>query len=61
MKMRNDLSRIAVCRAMRDCYSIAQVAVNLDLADIIEQKRAYNANRADHKLENRLKAGGKAF
>lgn len=28
---------------------------------IFQEKRAYNANRADHKLENRLKPGGKAF
>lgn len=28
---------------------------------IFQQKRAYNAQRADHKPENRLAAGGKAF
>ena len=28
---------------------------------IFQEKRAYNAQRADHKLENRLKPGGKAF
>ena len=28
---------------------------------IFQEKRAYNANRADHKPENRLQAGGKAF
>lgn len=29
--------------------------------DIFEEKRAFNRERADHKLENRQKAGGKAF
>lgn len=29
--------------------------------DIFGEKRAFNANRADHKIENRLKEGGKAF
>lgn len=29
--------------------------------DIFEEKRAFNRERADHKLENRRKAGGKAF
>lgn len=28
---------------------------------IVQEKRAFNASRADHKLENRLKAGGKKF
>jgi hypothetical protein len=32
-----------------------------DLGGAIAEKRAYNANRADHKLENRIKPGGKAF
>lgn len=33
----------------------------INLLDIIGQKRAYNKQRADHKPENRLAAGGKAF
>lgn len=32
-----------------------------DLAGAIEEKMAYNAERLDHKLENRAKEGGKAF
>lgn len=32
-----------------------------DLGGAIAEKRAYNAQRADHKLENRVKPGGKAF
>lgn len=34
--------------------------LGLDLGGAIEEKRAYNANREDHKLENR-RNGGKAF
>ena len=34
---------------------------NLDIAGAIAEKMKYNANRADHKLENRAKQGGKAF
>lgn len=34
---------------------------NLDLAGAYVEKRAYNDSRPDHKLENRCKAGGKAF
>ena len=36
-------------------------ALNVDLGRIIEEKRKVNANRADHKVENRLKDGGKRF
>ena len=32
-----------------------------DLGGAIVEKMAYNANRADHKIENRLKDGGKKF
>lgn len=31
------------------------------IGDIFEEKRAFNANRADHKIANRVKDGGKAF
>lgn len=31
------------------------------IGTIIQEKRAFNRNRADHKPENRLKDGGKAF
>jgi hypothetical protein len=36
-------------------------AYELDLGGAIVEKLAYNANRADHKLENRLKDGGKKY
>ena len=35
--------------------------LNLDVAGAISEKLAYNANRADHKRENREKDGGKHF
>jgi hypothetical protein len=50
--------------SMRDAVMmVVQFArVNgIDLLDIIVQKRAYNATRADHQVENRKAEGGKAF
>lgn len=35
--------------------------LNLDLAGAYAEKRDYNDKRADHKIENRLKAEGKKF
>lgn len=36
-------------------------AHNLDLAGAVVEKLAFNQSRADHKVENRVKDGGKAF
>lgn len=36
-------------------------ALGLDLGEALAAKMAYNANREDHKLENRAKPGGKAY
>lgn len=36
-------------------------ALGLDLQGAIEEKLAYNKERPDHKIENRLKPGGKSF
>lgn len=36
-------------------------ALSLDLGGAIAEKLAYNAQRADHKPENRIKEGGKAY
>lgn len=36
-------------------------AMRLDLAGAIIEKLAYNQQRADHKVENRAKPGGKEF
>lgn len=35
--------------------------LGLDLGGAIEEKLAYNRNRADHKKENRLQEGGKKY
>jgi len=35
--------------------------LKLDIAGAVVEKLAYNQQRADHKLENRAKDGGKAF
>jgi hypothetical protein len=34
---------------------------NYDIGGAIIEKMEYNANRADHKIENRGKDGGKKF
>lgn len=36
-------------------------ALELDLANAIAEKLNFNASRKDHKIENRLAAGGKSF
>lgn len=46
----------AVIRIMDLCGGL-----NIDIGRAIAEKLAYNAQRADHKPENRDKAGGKAF
>lgn len=35
--------------------------LGLDLGGAMKEKLAYNINRADHKVENRKKAGGKKY
>jgi NTP pyrophosphatase (non-canonical NTP hydrolase) len=42
---------------------IADIAagLGLDLGGAVDAKMAFNAIRADHKLENRVKPGGKAY
>ena len=51
---------VELADAMIRMFDIAG-AYNLDLGGAIAEKRAFNANRADHKMENRLKADGKKF
>jgi len=46
----------AVIRIMDTC-----AAYGYDLAGAIIEKNEYNRQRADHKLENRAKAGGKRY
>jgi len=51
---------LAITGAM---YMILQVCSynNIDLRQIMKEKMEYNATRADHLRENRVKAGGKKF
>ena len=42
------------------CFALAMLH-GIPLIDVMDQKRAFNKNRADHKIENRLAVGGKAF
>lgn len=46
----------AVIRILDMCGGLG-----LDLQGAIYEKLAYNSNRADHKIENRLKENGKKF
>lgn len=46
----------AIIRIMDLCGSM-----NYDIGGAISEKRAFNAIRADHKIENRLSEDGKAF
>ncbi len=42
------------------CLEVAAI-YHYDIEGAIREKLAYNANRADHKRENRVAAGGKAY
>lgn len=55
--------RVELIDAMIRMFDILGSADNAEhpAGTIFNEKRAFNANRADHKLENRLKDGGKAF
>jgi len=52
--------KVALADAMIRMFDIAG-ALGLDLGGAIAEKRAFNASRADHKIENRLKENGKKF
>lgn len=51
---------IGLAMAFRDAYLLAE-SYGWELDEIIAAKRAFNAQREDHKVENRLKPGGKAY
>jgi len=55
-KMRHDYT--ALRRTVVGCYYLAE-NMGYNLTDIILEKVVFNAERADHKLEERKKAGGK--
>lgn len=46
--------------ALHGVVILAEI-LDLDVMAAQEEKRLFNANRADHKLENRLAPGGKAY
>jgi hypothetical protein len=48
----------AVADAYATLWNIAKI-YRFDLMEVIDAKAAYNANRADHKIENRKAEGGK--
>ncbi len=52
------LARFHCTAALFRIIALAEIE-DIDLFRIIEEKRAFNAARADHKPENRLKEGGK--
>lgn len=56
MKMLDVELADAVIRIMDLCG-----AMNIDIDKAVKDKLAYNAQRADHKPENRLKRNGKRF
>jgi hypothetical protein len=57
---KSDLTRyrMAIADAYATLFLIAEV-YEFDLMEVIEAKAAYNKQRADHKIENRLAEGGK--
>lgn len=48
----------AVGKFYKGLFALAE-RTDFDLIEVIEAKLEYNANRADHKIENRLKGDGK--
>lgn len=51
---------VALQDALAMIFALAGLR-GIDLLTVIARKRAYNATRADHKVENRRRAGGKAY
>lgn len=51
---------VELADAIIRCFDLGG-ALGLDVGGAIAEKLAYNANRADHKPENRAQAGGKAY
>lgn len=50
----------ALWKCLSEVYALA-ARYGVDLPAVIERKRAYNAQRPDHKLENRMAEGGKKY
>lgn len=63
-KQREDgipLLNVHLVYAVFRCFALARALGYGDLEDIMVAKLAYNAQRADHKPENRKAEGGKAY
>lgn len=54
------MSEVELADTVIRCFDLAG-AHGMDLGAAIAEKLAYNAQRADHKPENRVKAGGKRY
>jgi hypothetical protein len=57
-KSNTEVYHFAIASAYQTLFRIAEV-YEFDLREVIDAKVAYNAQRADHKVENRLKDDGK--
>jgi NTP pyrophosphatase (non-canonical NTP hydrolase) len=55
-----DMREVELADAVIRIFDLAG-AYGMDIGGAIAEKLEYNAKRADHKLENRAKAGGKAY
>lgn len=55
-----DMLEVELADAVIRIFDLAG-GLNMNLGAAIAEKLAYNAQRADHKPENRAKAGGKAY
>lgn len=52
---------VEIADAIIRLFDLAGAVGCEDLGGIIEEKRNFNSTRKDHKLENRIKIGGKKF
>lgn len=55
-----DMREVELADALIRIFDLAG-AYDMDIGGAMSEKLAYNAQRADHKIENRAKAGGKAY
>lgn len=58
---RRTMFEVELADALIRIFDIAGAAGINDLGGAIEEKRNYNSQRQDHKVENRLKSNGKKF